>query len=71
MLLLMRVFLFWHCRGYWNFERMDGDIVANTDIVKRAFSPQPARETGESARNLFHSHPGTDSFIVQSLNLPH
>ena len=27
MLLLMRVFLFWHCRGYWNCERMDGDIV--------------------------------------------
>ena len=50
---------------------MDGDIVqtlSHTDIVKRAFSPQPARETSESARNLFHSHPGTDRFIKQSLN---
>ena len=26
-LLLMRVFLFGHCHGYWNFERRDGDIV--------------------------------------------
>ena len=41
---------------------------ANTNIIKRAFSPQPARETSESTRNLFHSHHGTDRFMTQSLN---
>ena len=41
MLLLMRVFLFGHCHGYWNFERMDGDIVQTLTLSNGFLARNP------------------------------
>ena len=47
----MRVFLFGHCHGYWNFERTDGDIV-QTLTLSNGFLARNLHEKRANPREI-------------------